>query len=128
MFEKIETPSNKKFGILFFIVFILIAFWPMLKDGDIRIWSLIVSVIFLVLGLLNSKLLNPLNKAWMGFGLILGAIISPLVMGVIFFGIVTPTGILMRLFRKDLLKLKKNNNKTYWETKDNTNNNMKNQF
>ena len=128
MFEKIETPSNKKFGILFFIVFILIAFWPILKDGDIRIWSLIVSVIFLVLGLLNSKLLNPLNKAWMGFGLILGAIISPLVMGVIFFGIVTPTGILIRLFKKDLLKLKKNNNKTYWETKDNTNNNMKNQF
>ena len=128
MSKKIKISSNKSFGIVFFVVFVLIAFYPLINQGDIRIWSLIVSLIFLVLGLLNSKILNPLNKLWFKFGIFLGKIVSPLVMGIIFFFVVTPTGILMKLLGKDLIKLKKNNNKTYWIEKKDIKSSMKNQF
>ena len=126
--KKDILPTNRNFGIVFTIVFLIISFWPLLKNGDIRYWSLIISFIFFVLALINSKILTPLNKAWMKFGLILGKIVSPLVMGIIFFFVVTPTGIIMRLLGKDLLNLKKNNKSTYWLKKNNQNNNMKNQF
>ena len=126
--KKDILPTNRNFGIVFTIVFLIISFWPLLKNGDIRYWSLIISFIFFILGLMNSKILTPLNKAWMKFGLILGKIVSPLVMGFIFFFVVTPTGIIMRILGKDLLGLKKNNVNTYWKIKDNKNNNMKNQF
>ncbi len=126
--KKDILPTNRNFGIVFTIVFLIISFWPLLKNGDIRYWSLIISFIFFILGLMNSKILTPLNKAWMKFGLILGKIVSPLVMGFIFFFVVTPTGIIMRLLGKDLLNLKKNNKGTYWLKKENKNNNMKNQF
>ena len=126
--KKNILPTNRNFGIVFFIVFLIISFWPLLKNGDVRYWSLVVSVIFLILALLNSKILTPLNKVWMKFGFILGKIISPIVMGFIFFFVVTPTGIIMRVLGKDLLNLKKNNQNTYWIKKDNKNNNMKNQF
>ena len=82
----------------------------------------------MILGVINSKILTPINKLWFKFGLFLGKIVSPLVMGAIFFLVVTPTGIIMRLMRKDLLNLKKNNSKTYWLEKKNENNSMKNQF
>ena len=126
--KKNILPTNRNFGIVFFIVFLIISFWPLLKSGDLRYWSLVVSVIFLILALLNSKILTPLNKVWMKFGFILGKIVSPIVMGFIFFFVVTPTGIIMRVLGKDLLNLKKNNQNTYWIKKDNKNNNMKNQF
>ena len=126
--KKNILPTNRNFGIVFFIVFLIISFWPLLKNGDVRYWSLVVSVIFLILALLNSKILTPLNKVWMKFGFILGKIVSPIVMGFIFFVVVTPTGIIMRVLGKDLLNLKKNNQNTYWIKKDNKNNNMKNQF
>ncbi len=126
--KDIKLPSNRSFGIVFFIFFLIIALWPILNDEKIRYWSFIISITFLILGILNSKLLSPLNKLWMKFGLFLGNIISPIVMGIIYFGVVTPTGLMMKLFRKDILKLKKNNSETYWVTKDNSNNNMKNQF
>ena len=126
--KKNILPTNKSFGMVFTVVFLIIALWPLLKSEDIRYWSLSVSLIFFVLALLNSNLLTPLNKIWMKFGLILGKIVSPVVMGIIFFGVVTPTGIIMRFLGKDLLNLKKNNKKTYWILKDNKNNNMKNQF
>jgi len=126
--KKDILPTNRNFGIVFTIVFLIISFWPLLKNGDIRYWSLIISFIFFILALMNSKILTPFNKAWMKFGLILGKIVSPLVMGFIFFFVVTPTGIIMRLLGKDLLNLKKNNQNTYWIKKDNKNNNMKNQF
>ena len=125
---KNNIGSNRSFGIVFFIVFLIISLWPLLNSNEIRIWSLIVSIIFLTLGLINSKALTPLNKLWFKFGIFLGNIISPIVMGIIYFGVVTPTGLMMKLFRKDILKLKKNNSETYWVTKDNSNNNMKNQF
>ncbi len=126
--KKDILPTNRNFGIVFTIVFLIISFWPLLKNGDIRYWSLIISFIFFVLALMNSKILTPLNKVWMKFGLILGKIVSPLVMGLIFFFVVTPTGIIMRLLGKDILNLKKNSKNTYWLKKDNKNNNMKNQF
>ena len=128
MQEKIKLPSNRNFGIVFFIVFLLIALWPILNNKDIRIWSLIISLVFLFFGVINSKLLTPLNKLWFKFGILLGKIIAPIIMGVVFFLVVTPTGLIMKIFKKDLLKLKKNNSDTYWLKKDNLNNSLKNQF
>ena len=128
MQKDIKLPSNRNFGIVFFIVFLIIALWPILKQNEIRIWSLIISFIFFVLGLINSKLLTPLNKLWFKFGILLGNIIAPIVMGIVFFLVVTPTGLIMRFFRKDILKLKKNSNDSYWINKDNTNSSMRNQF
>ena len=128
MQQKIKLPSNRNFGIVFSIVFLIISLWPLLNQNDIRIWSLIISGIFLVLGLINSKLLLPLNKIWFKFGILLGNFIAPIVMGVIYFMVVTPTGFIMRLLGKDLLNLKKNNKDTYWIEKDNSNSDLKNQF
>ena len=128
MQQKIKLPSNRNFGIIFSIVFLIISLWPLLNQNDIRIWSLIISGIFLVLGLINSKLLLPLNKIWFKFGILLGNFIAPIVMGIVYFMVVTPTGLIMKLFGKDLLNLKKNNKDTYWIEKDNSNNDLKNQF
>ena len=126
--DDIKISSNRSFGIVFFVVFLLIAIYPLIKSGELRLWSLIISTIFLVLGLINSKILNPLNKLWFKFGIVLGKIISPLVMGIIFFIVVTPIAILMKLLKKDLLDLKYNDNKTYWKAKTEPKSKMKNQF
>ena len=126
--KNIKIGSNKSFGIVFAVVFGLIAFWPLIKGNDIRLWSLIISIIFLVLGLINSKILTPLNKLWFKFGIFLGNFIAPIVMSIIFFLVVTPTGIIMKLLGKDLIKLKKNNEKSYWIEKKNIKSSMKNQF
>ena len=124
----VSGSSNKSFGIVFFIVFLIISLYPLLNNENIRIWSLIISVTFLILGIMNSNLLSPLNKIWFKFGMLLGSIVSPLVMSLIFFLIVTPTGLLMRIFKKDLLNLKYNNKKTYWIEKNGPKSKMKNQF
>ena len=123
-----KLPSNRSFGLLFFFVFIIIGLWPIIHSESIRIWSVVISLIFFVLGIFNAKILTPLNKVWMSFGKLLGNFVSPIVMGVIFFGVVTPTGLILKLFSKDILNLKKNKNDTYWLKKNNSNNNMKNQF
>ena len=128
MSEKIQIPSNKSFGIVFAFVFLLIAFYPLINSGETRIWSVLISLIFLILGLLNSKILAPLNKLWFKFGIFLGKIISPIIMGIIFFLVVTPIGLLMRLLGKDLINLKYNNNKSYWIEKKGPKSKMKNQF
>ncbi len=120
--------SNKSFGIVFFIVFLLIGLYPFLNNESIRLWSIATSFIFLFLGLINSKILTPLNKLWFKFGIFLGKIISPIVMMIIFFMVVTPTGLIMRLFKKDLLNLKFNNNESYWIKKTGPKSKMKNQF
>ena len=117
--KKIKISSNKSFGIVFITFFLIIALWPLINDGNIRIWSLAVSIIFLILGIANSKILTPLNNLWFKFGLFLGKIVSPIVMGIIFFFVVTPTGIIIILIGKDLLNLKKNNSNTYWIEKKN---------
>ena len=126
--DDVKISSNRSFGIVFFIVFLIIALYPLTYDGEIRVWSAITSLIFLMLGLLNSKILSPLNKLWFKFGLFLGKIISPLIMGIIFFIVVTPIGLIMRLFGKDVLNLKYNKNKTYWIEKSGPKSKMKNQF
>ena len=123
-----KIGSNKSFGIVFFIVFLLISFYPLINQENIRIWSLIISLIFLILGLFNSKILNPLNKLWFKFGILLGRIISPIIMGIIFFFVVTPIGLLMKLLKKDLLNLKFNKTSTYWIEKSGPKSKMKNQF
>ena len=128
MTEKIKISSNRSFGIVFFVVFLLISIYPLINQSEIRLWSLIISIIFLVLGIANSKFLTPLNKLWFRFGLFLGRIISPIIMGVIFFLVVTPIGLLMRLLKKDLLNLKINDEKTYWIKKIDPNNRMNKQF
>ena len=126
--DDIKISSNRSFGIVFFIVFLLIATYPILKGNEVRFWSLLISFGFLILGLINSKILSPLNKLWFKFGLILGKIISPLIMGIIFFVVVTPIGVAMRLLKKDLLNLKYNQKETYWIEKTGPKSKMKNQF
>ena len=126
--SNMKLPSNRNFGIVFFVVFLIVGLWPILSENDIRIWSIILSLIFLILGLLNSKLLTPLNKLWFKFGVFLGNFVAPIVMGIVFFLVVTPTGIIMKLLRKDLINLKKNNEKTYWIEKKDIKSSMKNQF
>jgi len=126
--KDIKIGSNKSFGIVFAIVFSLIALWPLLKGDEIRLWSLIISIIFLILGFMNSKILTPLNKLWFKLGIFLGNFIAPIIMGIIFFFVVTPTGIIMKLLGKDLIKLKKNNENSYWIEKKDIKSSMKNQF
>ena len=108
-----NKSTNRSFGLVFFIVFFLIGIYPIINGGDIRVWSFLVSVIFLILGVLNSKVLTPLNNLWFKFGIFLGKIISPFVMAIIFFLVVTPIGLFIRAIGKDILNLKFNNN-SYW--------------
>ena len=126
--DDIKIGSNKSFGIVFFFVFLLIGLYPLTYSEEVRVFSIIISLFFLVTGLLNSKILTPLNKLWFKFGIFLGKIISPLIMGIIFFLVVTPTGLIMRLLGKDVLNLKYNKNKSYWIEKNEPKSKMKNQF
>ena len=128
MDKNTKLPTNKNFGIVFSVIFLIISLFPLINDGSLRIWSLIVSTIFLFLGLTNSKILTPLNKIWFKFGLLLGRTVSPVIMGVIFFLVVTPTAFIMRLVGKDLLNLKFSKDKSYWIKKTGPKSNMKNQF
>ena len=125
---KRKISSNKSFGLVFFIFFFLVSIYPLFNHGELRYWALFISGIFLILGLLNSKILTPLNKTWFKFGILLGSIVSPIVMGIVFFAIVTPTSLIMRVLRKNLLNLKKDNKKTYWIERSKTESEMKNQF
>ena len=127
-FKNIKISSNRSFGIVFFIFFLIVSIFPLFKDEDIRIWAVIVAIIFLILGLLNSSVLSPLNKIWFKFGILLGNFISPIIMGLVFFIVITPTAFLMRAFGKDSLNLKKNNKKSYWIEKSPIKSKMKNQF
>ena len=126
--DDIKISSNKSFGIVFFVVFLLISLYPLLNNESIRIWSLVVSLIFLILGILDFKILSPLNKIWFKFGILLGKVISPIIMGIIFFLVVTPTGVIMRLLGKDVLNLKSSNIQSYWIEKTGPKSKMKNQF
>ena len=125
---KLEMGSNRSFGVVFFLVFFLIALFPLIYQGDIRLWSLIISIIFLILGILKSRILTPFNIIWFKFGILLAKVVSPVIMAVIFFLVVTPIGLLMRLIRKDLLNLKVEKNNSYWIKKDGPKSKMKNQF
>ena len=126
--NNVKISSNRSFGLVFCLFFSIVSVFPLFKDGNIRIWSLIIAIIFLILGLLNSKVLTPLNKIWFKFGILLGSFVSPIVMGIIFFAIVTPTSVIMRVLGKNLLNLKKGNKKTYWIARSKIKSKMKDQF
>ena len=127
--SKVKISSNRSFGLVFFIIFIAISFWPLTNGGSIRVWSIFVSLILLILAILNSKLLSPLNKLWYKLGLALGSIVAPIVMGIILFLVVTPIGLFMRILGKDLLRKKINKKvNSYWINRDKAVSTMKHQF
>ena len=128
--SKIKIGSNRGFGLVFSFVFFVIAFWSFRGEFlQIRPLPLYISLVFLFLGLINSKLLTPLNKLWFKFGILLGAVIAPIVMGIIFFLVVTPVGVIMRALGKDLLRKKFDKNKnSYWINRDKRSGTMKQQF
>ncbi len=126
--EKIKSSTNRSFGIVFFIVFLIISLFPLLNNENLRAWSLVLSIIFLILGLVNSKILTPFNRIWYKFGILLGRIVSPIFIGIIFFAVVTPTSFMMKLFNKNLLDLKKKNKKSYWIDSSKIKSSMKKQF
>ena len=126
--KKKSINSNKSFGILFFVVFFLYGIWPTLSSNEIRIWSLSMGIIFLILGLLNSKLLTPFHNLWLKFGTLLGRIVSPIVMFLVYFVFITPLAVIIRLFGKDLLRKKFNKSPSYWINREKNIGTMKKQF
>ena len=127
--SKIKVSSNRNFGLVFFVVFLIISLWPLLDGGQFKIWSLFFSLFFLVLGLMNSKLLTPLNLLWTKFGILLGNVFAPIVMSFIFFLVVTPIGLLMRIMGRDLLRTKYNKSgKSYWIKREKRITKMNQQF
>ena len=123
-----KKNSNRTFGILFFLLFLLVGLWPITNNENLRWWSIVISLIFLFLGCINSNLLTPLNKIWIKIGEVLGKIIAPIVMAIIYFVVITPIAIFLKLFRKDLLKIKFNSTTTYWIKRDKKFGSMKRQF
>tara|TARA_B100001123_G_C15259599_1_gene1006056 strand:+ start:881 stop:1261 length:381 start_codon:yes stop_codon:yes gene_type:complete len=123
-----EVSSNRSFGILFFVVFLAISAWPMIDGQSIRIWSLVISLIFLFLGIVNSKLLNHPKLLWIKFGELLGRVVAPIVMAAVFFLILTPIGLLMRMIGKDLLNIKFSKDNSYWIKREKNIGSMKRQF
>ena len=127
--SKTKRSSNRSFGFLFFFVFLIISLWPLLNEAPVRIWSIVIAIIFLILGLVNSKLLTPLNILWYKFGMFLASIVGPIIMGFIFYLVVTPTGLIMKIMNKDLLNMKfDNKKKSYWINRDKNKTTMKQQF
>ena len=127
--NNIKAGSVKSFGIVFFFVFIIIALYPLLNDHEIRVWSLIIGFIFLILGLINSPLLKPLNLIWFKFGLFLGKLIAPIIMGIVYFIVVFPTFLLLKLFKRNYLNIKyERNMSSYWINVKDKSTTMKDQF
>ena len=124
-----SKSSNKSFGLLFFIVFLIIGFWPLLNDNSPNIFFFILAIFFLILGLINAKILTPFNKSWIKLGEVLGLVVAPLVMVAIYFIVLTPLSFLIRIFGKDLLKLKFDKKiNSYWIEKDKKLGSMDKQF
>jgi len=130
--SEVRVGSERSFGLVFAAVFLIIALYPMIRSGDIRLWALVVAVLFVVICLVCPVVLRPLNVVWFKFGMFLASVIPPVVMAVIFFIVVTPTGLLLRLFGKDVLRLRLDRSKvSYWipRSRDsNTSSSMKDQF
>ena len=123
----ITTKNNIFFGILFFIFFLIIGLYPLISGGVIRIWSIVLSLIFLIITIIKPNLFTFLNKLWVKFGFLLGKIISPIVMGLVFFIVVTPIGILVRILKKDVMGLKRGAS-SYWIHREDKLQSMKKQF
>ena len=127
--DKLNKTTNRNFGIVFFIVFLLISFYPLINEENIRSWSLIIAFVILFLGLINSILLTPFNALWFKIGLFLGKFVAPLFMGIIYFAIVFPTFLFLKITKKNYLNLKYERNKTsYWTDIVNNNKSMRDQF
>ena len=124
-----EQSSEKSFGVVFSIVFLIVALYPLINSESLRIWALFVSVIFLLLAYVAPKILSLPNKLWFKFGLLIGSIVAPIVITLVYFVTVLPTGLIMRLLGKDLLMKKLNKNaKSYWIERKQPMGSMKNQF
>ena len=124
---KINKKNNITFGILFFIFFLIIGFFPLISVGVIRIWSVVLSLVFLIITIIRPNLFTFLNRSWIQFGIFLGKIISPIVMGLVFFFVVTPIGILVRILKKDVMGLKRGAF-SYWIKREDKLQSMKKQF
>ena len=120
--------SNRSFGLLFFIVFFIIGLWPLKNNLELNYIFIGISIIFLILGILNSKILTPFNKIWVKFGELLGRIIAPIIMAIIYFFILTPISLILRIFGKDLLNLKFSKEKSYWTKREKNIGTMDKQF
>ena len=123
----IKSKENITFGILFFIFFLIIGFYPLKSGGVIRVWSVVLSLVFLIITIIRPNLFTFLNKLWVKFGILLGKIMSPIVMGFVFFFVVTPIGIFVRIFKKDVMGLKRGAS-SYWINKEDKIQSMKKQF
>jgi len=124
-----EKPSEKSFGVIFSTVFLIVALYPLITSAGLRIWALVVSIILFLLAFLAPKVLLLPNKLWFKFGMLLGSIVAPIVMALVYFITVLPIGFIMRLLRKDLLKQKLDkNSKSYWIERIEPIGSMKNQF
>ena len=123
----IKRKDNITFGILFFFLFLIIGLYPLKSNGTIRIWSVLFSLAFLVITIIRPNLFTFLNKLWIKFGILLGKIISPIVMGLVFFFVVTPIGILVRILKKDVMGLKRGA-ASYWINREDKLQSMKTQF
>jgi energy-coupling factor transporter transmembrane protein EcfT len=124
---KIKKKNNITFGILFFIFFLIIGLYPLKSDEKIRVWFVVLSLVFLIITIIRPNLFTFLNKLWIKFGILLGKIISPIVMGLVFFFVVTPIGILIRILKKDVMGLKRGKS-SYWINRENKFQTMKKQF
>ena len=123
----IKRKNNITFGILFFIFFLIVGLYPLISNEPIRIWSIIVSLVFLTVTIIKPNLFTFLNKLWIKFGILLGKIISPIVMGLVFFFVVTPIGIFVKIIKKDVMGLKRGQS-SYWITREDKIQSMKKQF
>ena len=123
----IKRKNNITFGILFFIFFLIVGLYPLISNEPIRIWSIIVSLVFLTVTIIKPNLFTFLNKLWIKFGILLGKIISPIVMGLVFFFVVTPIGIFVKVLKKDVMGLNRGAS-SYWITREDKIQSMKKQF
>ena len=123
----IKIKNNITFGILFFILFLIFGLYPLKSDEAIRVWSVVLSLVLLIITIIKPNLFTFLNKFWIKLGILLGKIISPIVMGLVFFFVVTPIGILVRVLKKDVMGLKKGAS-SYWINREDKVQTMKKQF
>jgi len=124
---EVDKNNNIVFGLIFFIFFLIISLYPLISNGTIRIWSIVLSLVFLIITITKPNLFTFLNKLWIKFGILLGKIISPIVMGLVFFFVVTPIGIFVKILKKDVMGLKKGAS-SYWITREDKVQSMKKQF
>lgn len=126
---KKKNHSNKSFGLLFTFFFLVIGIYPLINQASLNIYFLSISGIIFLITLLKPKYLSPFNKTWMKFGFLLGRFINPIVLGIVFFFVVFPTGLIIKLVKKNYLGIKiDKNKKSYWIKSDKIEKNMKNQF